>query len=352
MTHAPDVVVVGGGVIGCAVAYTLVAPGRSVLVVERGRVGGEASSAAAGVLSVASGTEEEGGRLAERQSSRARFPALVAALREETGIDVELVWCGVLELALSERDQRMQAERLGTRRAEGFRVEALDASAVRAAAPGVSPEVLGGLLFADDGRVGNVQLVQALAAAARRRGAEIREEVTVHAAERAGGRVARLRIGEAWVTPGIVVLAAGAWAGGIPGLGEGIAVEPVRGQMLALRADAPHVGPVLFHADGCLVPCGHEVLVGATVERAGFERVVTAAGLRALLAHVERIAPALLDAAVIRTWAGLRPHAPDGGPIVGRAADASNLIIACGHYRNGILLAPETAERVRALIEA
>jgi glycine oxidase len=169
-------------------------------------------------------------------------------------------------------------------------------------------------------------------------------------AERRGDRIARVRVGGEWVAPGTVVLAAGAWAARVAGLAPGLGVEPARGQMLALRPAAPRLRHVLAAADGYVVPCRNgEVLAGATVERVGFAKAVTPAGLREVCAKVGAIAPALLDAPVVRTWSGLRPWAP-GGPVVRRGPEAENLVVACGHYRSGILLAPETAAAVAELV--
>ena len=170
----------------------------------------------------------------------------------------------------------------------------------------------------------------------------------MYATERADGRIVRVRVNAEWISPGVVVLASGAWVGRVaPALG----VVPARGQMMALRPAAPLCAHVLAHDDAYLVPRRNgEVWVGATVEDAGYEKAVTPAGLAALAERAARLAPAASAAPVARLWAGLRPFAPAGGPILGRAADPSNLVLACGHHRNGILLAPITADIVTALV--
>jgi glycine oxidase len=155
-----------------------------------------------------------------------------------------------------------------------------------------------------------------------------------------------------WITPGWVVLAAGAWASRIPGIAPELAVRPVRGQMLALRPPGARLRHVLFHRDGCLTPRPNgEVLVGGTVEDAGFDKAVTAPGVLRLLDDVRRIAPAGLDWPIVRLWSGLRPAVPAGGPLIGRHPRVENLVVATGHYRNGILLAQITAEAVAAVVE-
>ncbi len=347
----PDVLVVGGGVIGCAVARLVARPGRSVLLVERGALGGEASTAAAGILAVASGDDEDV-RLALRRASLARFSALAAALAAESGMDVQLERAGVLELCLDAGDEARARARLTRRAAQGFSAEWLDAAAVRGAAPAANPEAVGGVLFRDDARVAPSRLVAALAASAQRRGAVVVAGAELRAAECRDGRLVRASVAGEWVEPGVVVVAAGAWSSRLPGIPAACAVRPARGQMLAVRAPEAAGGPVLMHADGYLVPQPTgEVLVGATVERVGFGRAVTLAGVAALLDHVRRIAPRAASWPIVRLWAGLRPEAVGGGPCIGRHPELANVIVATGHHRNGILLAPVTADAVAALVD-
>jgi glycine oxidase len=345
----PDVLVVGGGVIGCAVARALARPDRSVLLVERGAFGGQATCASAGVLAVASG-DDEGARLALRRASLARWPALAAALADETGVDVGFERAGVLELSLDGADdaRTKQARRSG----QGFDARWLDAAAVREAAPATTSAALGGALFADDARVVPQPLVDALCESARRRGATLVPGAEVHVVESRGGRVVRVRAAGDWIEPGLLVVAAGAWSGCLPGVELPCEIIPARGQMLALRAEGPTGTPTVSHGGAYLVPRrSAEMLVGATVERAGFVNAVTPEGVAELLAHLERIAPAALRWPIVRMWAGLRPEAPAGGPWIGRHAALANVVVATGHHRNGILLAPVTADAVAALVD-
>lgn len=349
---APDVLVVGGGVIGCAVARLLAAPERAVLLVDRGAIGGEASSAAAGLLAVASG-EDEDERLALRRESAARFPALVTALAEETGVEVAFERVGVIALAFEPEAERRLAARAARRRAQGFAAEGLDAGAVRALEPLAGPRALGGALFADDAQIDAGALARALADAARRRSAVVVPGTPVTAFERAHGRVTRVRVGGDWIAPRTVVVAAGAWSGELPGLDLGMRVVPVRGQMLALRPARRVCAHVLTDGEGFLLPRRDgELWVGATFEEAGFAKAVTAGGVERLLVHLARLAPDALGATLLRAWAGLRPMLRGGGPLIARARDADNVVVATGHHRNGILLAPITAEVVAALVES
>jgi glycine oxidase len=307
-----DVLVIGAGVIGCAVARALAAAGLSVCCVDRGAVGGEASTAAAGVLAVASGGEGAGPALALRRAALAAHARLAPALADATGIDVEHEATGVLELA---DDPEAAAARAAARRALGFRVAWLDRAALGAAAPGVDAGAPGALHFADDACVHPARLVAALATAARRAGADVVPGTPVSAVAWQADRIVRVRTGASWVSAGEVVLAAGAWSPRVPGLAPALAVRPARGQMLALRPREPPARAVVTRGDAYLVPrAGGEVWVGATVEDSGFARGVTPAGLAALRAHVAALAPALLEAPVVRVWSGLRPWAPGGGP--------------------------------------
>lgn len=347
LPRTPDVLVIGGGVIGCAIAREL-AGSRQVLVVDRGPIGGEATAAAAGVLGVASG-EDTGDRLALRRAGLAAFPELVAALREETAIDVGFTSCGVVQLVCSEADAAALAAQAAQRRTEGFRVELLDAAGVHALEPVASPSARGGLLFPDDAVVVAGCLVAALAESARRRGGTLVPGLAVLAVERAGERVRRVRVGAEWIEPGLTIVASGAWgASRVAGLDVGVDVAPVRGQMMAVRpAHVP--GHVLTAGSAFLVPRPHgEVWVGATFEDAGFVKAVTVDGLRTLAGHLAALAPAMLGAPIVRTWAGLRPLVAGGGPVLGRAPGFANLLVALGHHRNGILLAPITAHAIRA----
>jgi glycine oxidase len=349
--RTPDVLVIGGGIVGCAIARELAGSGRRVAVIDRGAIGGEASAAAAGALGVASG-EDEGDRLELRRAALACFPDLVEALRDEVGIDVGFSRCGAVALALGPDDLAVQAALVARRTAQGLRAERCDAAGVRELVPMASTAATSGVLFPDDAMVVADRLTVALAASARRRGVDLLPGTPAVAVERRDDRVVRVRAGNTWVEPATVVVATGAWGdSAIADLDVGVVVVPVRGQMLALR---PRRIPrhAITSGSGFLIPRPHgEVWVGATFEEAGLVKAVTPEGLRALATHVERLAPELLAAPVVRTWAGLRPLCRAGGPVIGRAATLANVFVALGHHRNGILLAPLTAVALRACVE-
>lgn len=334
---SPDVLVIGGGVIGCAVARQLAKDGRSVLLAERGALGAEASTAAAGVLAADSSTAD-GDVLAMRRAGLAAHHALAPALAEETGVDVGLVVTGVLEVCLDG----------DARRARG---EWVDAQALRALEPLVNPAALGATRYPDDACVHPERLVAALAASARRHGAAIMPGHAVRGAERTGDRIARVQVANDWVTPGTIVLAAGAWSAQVPGVPAGTPVAPARGQMFALRPERQTARHVLQRGDACVVPCrSGELLVGSLVEDAGFTKSVTPNGVATLLGHLDGLAPAARALPITRMWSGLRPFR-QGGPVIDRHPELVNVIVATGHFRNGILLAPLTALAVQAILD-
>lgn len=346
--QAPDVVVVGAGLVGAAAAFELAREGMRVLLLERADAPGrEASQAAAGIV----GAEIESHGALDLQdlalASRLRYPAFVEAVRAESGVDPELVRSGVVLVSTDEAhlaDARARAERNAAR---GLPSRALGANEARALAPCLSSAVLGGAHFAGDGRVDPSKLFDATLAAFRAAGGALRT----------GARVTRVQPepSGAWVVlegdelvAKHVVIAAGAWTSSIAGI-DLPPIEPVRGQIVELRAAPGLFSPVLFGKRCYLVPRDDgRVLVGSTMERVGFDKRVTAAAVRELLDAAIELVPALADAAVERTWAGFRPMSPTMRPVVGTVAPG--LHVATGHGRNGVLLAPITAAAVVACV--
>jgi glycine oxidase len=345
-----DVIVAGGGVIGCAVARALALRGADVTLVERATPGRGATWAAAGMLSPFG---EPGAFRDLALASFRRFPAFVEELAEATGSDFDFAVPGKLHLALHEAELA-ELDALAERGAP-FGVQRLDARAVLELEPAVDPAVAGGLLVRDDGRVDSRLLGVALRDAARTAGVTL-VSGSVHALHVAGrpARVAGVRLDDgSMLVSGAVVIAAGAWSAGIGGLPGPLPVHPVRGQMVALAMPRPPAGiDRMVETAGCyLVPRKDgRVLVGATVEEAGFAPGPTLAGVAALAEAAVDAVPGLADAPLLETWAGFRPGTPDGLPILGVDPDLPGLVHATGHFRNGILLAPITAEAIADLV--
>jgi glycine oxidase len=336
-----DVVVVGGGVIGLALARELSARGLDVTVLERGRTGEEASWAAAGLLSAQSDAVSPSPFGDFALASRDLYPDWTDALTRETGLDTGWRPTGVLLCAPAE-----VLERFGWQRDAGLPLERLDPAGISDRSAGrVAPHVADALFFPRDSVVHNRRLVRALARSLAIRGVPVHEGVTVSRFSIDRGACTGVDTSEGGVTAGAVVDAAGAWARLDPVLPFEIPVEPIRGQIVELADDSPFP-TVLGSDDVYLVPrADGRVLAGATVERAGFRKEVTAAGVAELLRAALILAPSLREARVTDSWAGLRPGTPDGLPLIGESP-VRGLYLAAGHFRNGILLAPITALRL------
>jgi glycine oxidase len=338
------VAVVGAGIIGCATAWELARAGCAVTLFERTVPGAEASSAAAGILAPLGDSPDSAfARLA--LASWRLYPALAEELRELTGIDVEYVTRGTIYPLYSAEDVRRAEARVADRLQPEYGIEAWDTADVRAHEPALSTRVRGAMFVGADHWVNNQRLVVAYAQAAVGAGVVLRAGAAVtRVAVEVGHARGVVADGELWEADA-VVLAAGAWTGElVASFGGRLPVEPKRGQMLALG----HVPSVLSHCvhgdEVYLVPRpSGELLVGATVERVGFQRAVTATGIAGLLAAAIELCPALGALPIMRTWSGFRPWAPDSLPVLGPWPDVEGLWVATAHYRNGILLAPITA---------
>lgn len=359
-----DVLVIGSGVIGCASALALARRGASVSVIERGADGrgagapeppsawGDGASwAAAGVLGAQIEAEEDGPMARLCLASRERYAAWAGALVEATGIDVGYRPCGAMRVAFEAGEAETVAREAAWQAAAKLSLASLDGAAARAAEPALCNEIAGGVRFPDDGRIDPPALMRALRIAAARAGARFRTGAPARRILRAGGRAvgAALEDGSELLA-GKVVLAAGCWSALVDGAGLAPdAVRPARGQIVELVAEAPPLGQVIFGPSCYLSPRDDgRVLVGSTTEFVGFTPGVTARAVADLLVAAIRLVPALGEAAVSRSWSGLRPHTHDELPILGEGV-IKHLILATGHFRNGILLAPITGEIVAAV---
>ena len=345
---APDVVVVGAGAIGAACAWELAGAGLRVTVVDRGRPGGEASGASAGLLSAWGSTRVgEVGALA--RLSRDMYGPLAETLREEIGLDIGHEAGGHLDLCMSEGEARHARAAVADPSLAGERLEFVSADDLPRLEPAVTRATHGALLLPRNAWVDNSRLVTALVRAGTRRGVRflLGDPVEELCRGRHGitGVVAR-QAGR--LEAGVVVLAAGAWGSTIPGVPPELRLRPVKGQMIALGTLPPVIHHVILRDEMYLVPRANgECLVGATVEDGPDDRAVTAGGLAWLTGEALATVPPLAEAPFLRAWAGLRPATPDGLPVVGPWPGVAGLVVAAGHYRNGILLTPVTARIVR-----
>jgi glycine oxidase len=335
----PDVIVIGAGLIGLTAAVAVAERGLTVSIVGERRPG-EASPAAAGMLAPsverASGPAHDFGIAA-----RDRYPSYLEFLAERTGTRVPLNRLGILQLALSEKGIK------GLRRTALSTSKWLDAKEVRDLEPALS-HGLGAMYSPDDGAVDNTALLQALELLliSSERITKIDDAVTGIHAEKNSCSL-ETRSGRKLNAPHVVV-AAGAWAGRIGGASIARAVEPARGQ-LVLYPLCP-LRHVVYGPRGYVVPRGDATIGGSTMENAGFDAEITEEGVRKVRDAAEEICPSLESIPEPRAWAGLRPVTPDMLPILGADPDHPFVIYACGHSRNGVLMAPLTGDVVADLV--
>ena len=351
MGTRPDLLVVGGGLIGCGAAYELAKAGLTVAVVERGSPGCEASSAGAGMLAPQGESSAAGPWLSLALASKALYPDLAAELRDRTGVDVEYQTGGNLVCFLDEGDEAVGRAAHAWQVESGLKAELLGPEDARRLEPDLSPEIRSALFLPEDHWVNNPRLVAALAQAATLEGVEF-IQAEVGGLLRRGDRVVGISTAVSNLMAGGVLLAAGAWSGQLAATaGLTLPVVPVRGQLLALEGIPRRLHHLLHLKEHYLVPRANgEILVGSCMEWVGFVKQVTAEQVQAFLEAAIRLVPRLGSLPIKAAWAGFRPWAPDGRPVIGPWPGVEGLFVATGHGRNGILLTPITARLVRELI--
>jgi glycine oxidase len=347
-----DVAIVGGGIMGCAVALRLAQRGLAVTVIERGIPGAEASSAAAGILGPQMEADGQGPLLELGLRSRALYAALAAELGEATGIDVGYVKSGVLAVALDARQEADLAARRTWQLGRGLRVETLSPAALRELEPAISPEVRAAIRFPDDAQVNARALARAFSQAAAAAGARFLQGRYVRRVMVSGGAVTGVELDGGVLAAGAVVVAAGSWSGLVEGGGvPAQVVRPARGQLVSIETRPPLFRHVIsVHGRGYLVPRRDgSVLAGSTLEMAGFRKEVTVGGMAQILGLAQALVPGLGDAPVTGSWSNFRPYTEDHLPVLGPTG-VRGLVLATGHFRNGILLAPVTAWAIAELV--
>jgi len=356
-----DVVIAGGGIVGLAVAWRAREHGMSVTLVEGDKLGRAASHVAAGMLAPVA--EVEFGPAARRSlalglRAAAAWPAFVTELSAAAGSRVSLRTSGTLLLARDDDEARELGRQLELRRSLQLRVNRLLPSEAREREPALAPTLRAALECPEDHSVDPREVLAALRRACERAGVAIREHTPAEGLEvdRAGGRVTGVRLaGGELLEADRVVIAAGAWSRRLtaPLVGDGIPVRPVKGQIMRLRDPA---GPGLLtravrYEGGYVLPRGDgRYVLGATVEERGFELAPTAGGLYELLREARELVPGITELELEEVSVGLRPGTPDNAPLIGHGP-VEGLLLATGHHRNGILLAPLTAELIVGLLD-
>lgn len=358
-----DVLIIGGGVIGLSIAREVARRRVSVTLVERGRFGGESTHAAAGMLAPQAEAETDDDFFHLACVSREMYAKFALELYDESDIDIELDTTGTLYLALNEMDEMAITRRYVWQRGARLDVELLTPKEACALEPHLASDVCAALLFPRDGQVENRHLTAALIKANERIGVRLLSNTEVTNINFEGGRVAKIETTTGELCAANVVVASGAWSSrfldqvvlhpqtvshhGTTAHDETSIIEPVRGQMVCFAAHPAIVRHVVYSPRAYLVPRrDSRLLAGATTEHVGFNNCVTAGGVQSLITGAMEITPRIAGLPFIEAWAGLRPRAIDGLPIIGASPVVKNLFFATGHYRNGILLAPLTAHAV------
>jgi glycine oxidase len=348
-----EVIVIGGGIAGAAVALELVERGAAVNVVDAERAGGAATGASAGML--APQYESAGPTPLFDLAIEARRYWLEYAPRLEalSGRSVDLRWDGMLVANLSDEERDAAEQDVAWQRAGGQSAEILDPEDARAIQPELGPDPASFLWLPDEGQVDSQALALALPDALAASDARLLTGQRVTAIVGRGGRVRGVRLADGRTLDGdIVVLAAGAWSGEIQGLPRALPVRPIRGHMLRFPAGSARLGPLLAtHAGRYLVPRRDgTILAGSTMDDVGFDRSLSEEGLAAVHRSAAGLLPPLGDAVPVERWADLRPISEDGFPILGPDPDLDGLFYATGYGRNGILLGPLAGRLLAARI--
>ena len=344
-----DILIIGGGIIGLSLARELhkKAAGK-ITVLERGKLGRESSFAAAGILAPQAEAEKADVFFHFCNDSKNLYVNFSEEIFAETDVDIELDRNGTLYLAFTETDAAEIRRRFEWQKKAGLAVEYLSTNEARKAEPFVSPDVREALFFPNDWQVENRKLLAALQKYANLNDVKIVENAEVKSLLIENGKVIGAETTEGKNFAEAVVLATGAWTSLIES-GENtlsrLKVKPIRGQILSFRTARRLYSKVIYSPRGYLVPrVDGRILIGATVEDAGFDKNITSSGTKFLLETASEISPCLVSLEISDKWAGLRPFAADGLPILGAFPEIENLHIATAHYRNGILLAPLTAK--------
>jgi glycine oxidase len=345
-----DVVVAGGGLIGASIAFELAQAGLHVAVFDAHEPGREASWASAGIISPAPEGPGMIPLVALSKASAAMYPKFIEAVEEASGQTVEYRPDGAMEV-FWEGDVREEISTLlAVYHGVGLRAEALTGERAKELEPGLMEDVQGGVLRPDESSLDNRALTQGTLAAAKRKGVDIFAGNGATGIWKEGGRCKGLQLTSGKAEAKWTVIAAGCFSAKIEGAAPYAPVSPAKGQMAVLRCEAVKIQHVLWSENIYLVPRNDgRILAGSTLERIGFDHDVTAGGMKKIMNGAIELVPALAKARIEETWAGLRPDSPDHLPILG-PTDVEGLLMATGHFRSGILLAPLTAQLMREWI--
>ena len=352
MSSTTDVVIVGGGVIGCSIAYHLRKAGVPVTVIDQGEIGAEASSAAAGLLAPLGSLAGPGPFANLLLASFALFPSLVPELEDASGIRVEYEQTGALRVVRNPRNVPNLRKRMKAWQPLGLHMDWLSGEEARQLEPMLAPDVCAALYAPEESQVKASQVVKAFAKAAANLGATLRSHTRIEGIQRQHDRVTAIETQGETIPCTQLVIASGAWSAQWSALlNIELAVTPQRGQILALRQPTPPLRHIIFGEAAYLAPKQDgTVVVGATKEEVGFDKQLTAGGVAWLLSTANRLIPSLEHSAIDRMWAGLRPKTPDNLPILGPAPGWQNVTLATGHGSVGVMLSAITGQTLAELL--
>lgn len=345
-----DVIVLGGGIIGCALAEELGRRGQRVVIVERGRIGQEASSAAAGILAAQMDVPRPGPLFDLCQAARRLYPRWVEHLERRTGLSVGYHVDGILYLALTGREDHAMHRQMRWQGREGLRLERWSPKEVRQHEPAVDGRIKRGYHFPTEAQVDNAVLMQALAAACRTASVAVMEQAAIRRVIVDQQEVRGVETGRGELAAPVVINCLGSWAALGGAFPVPLPVEPARGQLLVFQGPKRLVRRAVMSGRAYVVQRRDgRLLAGSTVERVGFDKALTLEGMHSILSGVRHMS-SLLDRCTFKeAWAGLRPLSKDQLPILGMTS-IRGLYVATGHFRHGILLAPVTATLMADLI--
>ncbi|WP_285766880.1 glycine oxidase ThiO [Peribacillus sp. SI8-4] len=353
MNSVYDAIIVGGGVIGGSIAFQLAKRGKRVLVLEKDRLAGKASSAAAGMLGAQAELEADDPLFTLANRSRGMFPALEKELKESSGVDIELVNKGMLKVALTNEQAAGLQNKIKTQQAAGLEAEWLTAADIRKAEPLLANALKGAMYIPHDGQVSAAKLALAFTKSAEELGVEIKEFVEVCDFLTENGVITGVVTTVGEFSSENVIVAGGAWSAFLlEKAGINLVTHPVKGECFSVLTNRPLIEKTIF-SDGCyLVPkIGGRIIVGATVKPNTFNQQVSIDGIATLIEKATRLLPAIKGTEWEKTWAGIRPQTGDGLPYFGEHPACKGLFIATGHFRNGILLSPITGVLMADMVE-
>ncbi|MBM7659982.1 glycine oxidase [Bacillus mesophilus] len=353
MKNHYDTIVVGGGIIGHSVAYSLLKRGQSVLVIEKGEINLKASSAAAGMLAAQAEVTEAGPLFDLARKSRNMFPKLSEELMEVAGIDIELIQNGMLTIAYNKEREEQLKQTVRLQKTLGEEARWLAQEEVVRAEQNLSNQVLGAMYAPNDGQVSAYKLATGFAVASGVLGGRVLEFTEVIDFLIQQGKVQGVKTSQGEFYGEHVVVAGGAWSVNfLEQIGIDLGLYPVKGECLSVLTRDDLITSTIFSEDCYIVPKKDgRLYIGATVIPHSFDEKVTVEGVSRLLHAASELLPSLKNEEWERAWTGIRPQTNDGFPYLGEHPEISGLYVATGHYRNGILLSPITGEIIADIIE-